>query len=215
MPFLQSTTSLPATWAAGVRTLFSPALLPLILGKGQSCQCQRTEQSRLVAECSFRNDQVIQVVWMEDILFQTFPEGHEQEITCLGYPAAKDHDGRIEDGQVIRHGNAQVVPGPRKGFDRQRVPFRAASATCTALGLGVSLSEDAFPAFICSVTYRAMAGPAAKASMWPRCPHPHMGPSGSTVIWPSFAAMPRKPWRRWPLLMTPPPIPVLTVRYTR
>ena len=77
MPFLLSTTSLPARWAAGVQTLFSSALLPLILFESKSCQSQRTEQSRVVAECSFCNGQVIQIMRMEDILFQTFVEGQE------------------------------------------------------------------------------------------------------------------------------------------
>ncbi len=73
MPFLLSTTLLPATWAAGVQTLFSLALLPLILRKGQRCQRQCTEQSRVVAQCSFCNDQIIQIMWMEDMSFVNFP----------------------------------------------------------------------------------------------------------------------------------------------
>jgi hypothetical protein len=77
MPFLLSTTSLPARWAAGVRTLVSSALLSHVLLKGKSCQSQRTEQSRVVAECSFRNDQVIQIMRMEYMLFQTLLEGQE------------------------------------------------------------------------------------------------------------------------------------------
>ena len=77
MPFLLSTTSLPARWPEGVQTLFSSALLPLTLLEGESCQSQRTEQSRVVAECSFCNDQVIQIMRMEYMLFQTFLEGQE------------------------------------------------------------------------------------------------------------------------------------------
>ena len=52
MPSLLSTTSLPARWAAGVRTRSSSALLPLILLEGKSCQSLCTEQSRIVADGS-------------------------------------------------------------------------------------------------------------------------------------------------------------------
>ena len=44
---------------------------------------QRTEQSRLVAQCSLRNDQIIQIMRVKYMSLQTLLEWFKQQLTSL------------------------------------------------------------------------------------------------------------------------------------
>ena len=57
---------------------------------------------------------------------------------------------------------------------------------------------------------RAIAVPDASASRQPRAPHPHSWPSGSTITWPMWPALPSAPSRSRPSSTMPPPTPVDT-----
>ena len=71
-----------------------------------------------------------------------------------------------------------------------------------------SNSADAWPERRSRTPAAAIAGPLATASRQPRLPHPHSGPVGSTIWWPSSPAEPSGPRRSLPSTTMPPPIPV-------
>src|SRR5215216_3286136 len=56
---------------------------------------------------------------MENILLQALAERLEQQFTRLRYATAKDQNGRIENGKVIRYGDTQIIAGPLESRDRQ------------------------------------------------------------------------------------------------
>src|SRR3990172_2449245 len=89
-----------------------------------------------------------------------------------------------------------------------------ASAVISAGGPLASIRLVRSPASMRSRALRAIAGPAASASRWPCWPQPHKAPPGLTSMCPSSPARPLAPRTSRPLAMTPPPMPVLIVRYS-
>ena len=117
-------------------------------------------------------------------------------------------------------------PRPGAGPTEARTPIAAWSPARAAWVTIGPLTRSGSPPASCasldpgwsraaSLPSRPIARPAATCSQQPRFPHPHRGPSGSTMMCPTSAANPCAPRKSRPSATIPPPMPVPTVIISR
>ena len=177
------------------------------------CQCQCAEQSRIIAQRSFRNHEVIQIMWMEYMLSSNFsrtagitnrPPGkpHRRRSKWMDQKWPDNLRPRCPDSDLPaqrRRSQAHLLPGQLLPLARQ---------------IGCGCVEARFLSRLhLFVTYRAIAGPEENDFNMST-----MSTPAKRTIWVDRSYDPvLHPCRGIPVedarcVMTPPPMPVLIVR---